>query len=114
MQPIPDISHRRKRGGQPSNRNRLRHGRYSQEFAARKAEIDRAIAGAKTLLVRVEMILRMRKALKKKTAAASQQPLLAGRPKRDERNEIAFGWRKFLTSARRAMSLFSAAIEGPS
>ena len=114
MQPLPEISRRRKRGGQPGNRNRLRHGRYSQEFAARKAEIDRAIAGAKTLLVRVEMILRMRKALKKKTAAASQQPLLIGKTKRDERSEGAFGRRKFLTSARRAMSLFSAAIEGPS
>ncbi|MGN6149618.1 MAG: hypothetical protein ACTHPD_13850 [Rhizomicrobium sp.] len=114
MQPVPDISHRRKRGGQPGNTNRLRHGRYSQPFAARKAEIDRAIAKAKALLVRVDMVLRMRKALKKKTAAASQQPLLAGTPKTDERGEGAFGWRKFLTSAGRAMSLFSAAIEGPS
>lgn len=114
MQPIPDISHGRKRGGQPGNRNRLRHGRYSQEFAARKAEIDRAIAAAKALLVRVEMILRMRKALKAKFALASQHPLLVGKSKIDAPNEIAFGRRKFLTSARHAMSLFSAAIEGPS
>ena len=114
MQPISDISHRRKRGGQPGNRNRLRHGRYFQEFAARKAEIDRAIAAAKALLVRVEMILRMRKAMKMKSAAANQQPLLAGRSKTGERREVTFGWRKFLTSARHAMSLFSAAIEGPS
>jgi hypothetical protein len=66
MQALPHILEKRKRGGQPGNKNRLRHGRYTEDFARRRATINRSVARAKMLLIRVKMILRMRQALKKK------------------------------------------------
>src|SRR5271170_7943907 len=51
----------RKRGGQPGNRNRLRHGRFSQTFAERRAEIRAMIADAENLIVRAKMVGRARR-----------------------------------------------------
>ena len=41
----------RKRGGQPGNQNRLRHGRFSGAYASRRRAQDALIAAAKALLV---------------------------------------------------------------
>ncbi len=40
----------RKRGGQPGNRNRLRHGRFSAGYARRRRDQNALIATAKALL----------------------------------------------------------------
>ena len=40
----------RKRGGQPGNQNRLRHGRFSEGYAERRRAQDALVAAAKALL----------------------------------------------------------------
>ena len=78
---MPDgaaILPKRKRGGQPGNANRLRHGHFSAATTARHAQIRRAIARAKALIIRVEMILRMRHAWAKKRSYTMCQRSSAG------------------------------------
>ncbi len=58
----------RKRGGQPGNTNRLRHGRYTAERIARRGQVMRLTRLGRHALLRVKMILRARKALKRKKA----------------------------------------------
>lgn len=59
---------RRKRGGQPGNRNRLRHGGFSAAARARRESVRAVIANAEKFIVRIEMIARARCALKDKQA----------------------------------------------
>ncbi len=78
----------RKRGGQPGNSNRLRHGRYTKATTARRAETRAWMRKANHLVMRATMVWRARKALAKKTAsplwgsrrahAIQQRPLLDG------------------------------------
>ena len=54
----------RKRGGQPGNRNRLKHGRYTQRRAARREKTRALIGRARNLIIRIEMMAKARKALR--------------------------------------------------
>jgi hypothetical protein len=60
---------KRKRGGQPGNRNRLVHGRYTQAEAASRADIREIRRKGRALVILVDNILKARKALKRKRAA---------------------------------------------
>lgn len=57
---------KRKRGGQPGNMNRLRHGRYAADTLTRRKQVMGLTRLARHALVRVKMILRSRKALRRK------------------------------------------------
>jgi hypothetical protein len=59
----------RKRGGQPGNRNRLRHGRYAAVTIERRKDVTALGRLARHALTRVKMILRARKALKRVRSA---------------------------------------------
>ncbi|GEM_PF-4291774 len=64
------IPPKRKRGGQPGNTNRLRHGRYAADTLTRRGQVMGLTRLARHVLVRVKMILRARKALKAKRRRA--------------------------------------------
>ncbi|HUJ02416.1 MAG TPA: hypothetical protein VLW75_02175 [Rhizomicrobium sp.] len=68
--PPPDFrgSNRRKRGGQPGNANRLRHGGFGRAARARREEVRALIAETRNLIIRIEMVARARCALKSKYA----------------------------------------------
>src|ERR1700753_865745 len=97
---MPDsaaILPKRKRGGQPGNTNRLRHGRFSAATIARHAQSRRAIARDSALIIRVEMILRMRHAWEQKRIRTLSSPAIAGEEKRSgnflqaRRHQPAYG-----------------------
>jgi hypothetical protein len=77
---IPDTAPR-KRGGQPGNRNRLRHGRYAATTIERRKEVAALGRLARHALTRVKMILRARKALKRARIAPPRQPLRCHGPR---------------------------------
>src|SRR5665213_1744438 len=56
----------RKRGGQPGNRNRLKHGRYKSAFAARREKTRVVLRSTLHLVIRLAMVARMRKAMREK------------------------------------------------
>lgn len=56
----------RKRGGQPGNTNRLRHGGFSREAQARRDWVRALVAETDALILRIEMVGRARKVLKAK------------------------------------------------
>jgi hypothetical protein len=60
---------KRKRGGQPGNRNRLVHGRYTQAEAASRADIRTIRRKGRALVILVDNVLKARKALKRRRAA---------------------------------------------
>jgi hypothetical protein len=69
---MPDASTslpKRKRGGQPGNRNRLIHGRYSKEEAAWREKMRGYRRKGRALVILVDNVLKARKALKRKLAA---------------------------------------------
>ncbi|HEY4112573.1 MAG TPA: hypothetical protein VGM17_00795 [Rhizomicrobium sp.] len=55
----------RRRGAPKGNRNRLKHGRWSGEFAERRREIDALLCAARNAIVRAEMVVRARKNLQR-------------------------------------------------
>jgi hypothetical protein len=55
---------KRRRGAPLGNRNRLKHGAFSQAAARRKADILALIAKAETVIVRAGMVAKARLALK--------------------------------------------------
>lgn len=57
---------RRKRGGQPGNRNRLAHGGFSQRARERRDWVRALVAETNALIIRVEMVGRARRTLKAK------------------------------------------------
>lgn len=57
---------RRKRGGQPGNCNRLRHGGFSREARARRDAVRALVAETEALIMRIGMVARARKTLKVK------------------------------------------------
>ena len=57
---------KRRRGGQPGNRNRLRHGRYAKAAIERRKQVTTLARLGRHALVRIRMILRARRALKRK------------------------------------------------
>jgi hypothetical protein len=60
---------KRKRGGQPGNRNRLLHGRYTQAEAASRADIRSYRRKGRALVIFVNNILKARAMLKRRLAA---------------------------------------------
>ncbi len=74
------LSPRRKRGGQPGNRNRLKHGRYTSAFAARRAKTRATLRKTRHLVIRLTMVARMHQALQAKMGRTnSTLPLREGR-----------------------------------
>jgi hypothetical protein len=74
---------KRKRGGQPGNRNRLVHGRYTQAEAASRADIRTIRRKGRALVILVDNVLKARKALKHRLAARALAPKSAtARPQR--------------------------------
>gem|GEM_PF-6792281 len=75
----------RKRGGQPGNRNRLKHGRYKSAFAARREKTRVVLRSTLHLVIRLAMVARMRKAMREKmmrrnsTLLSCFPPLRSGR-----------------------------------
>ncbi len=70
--PVPDEGlSLRSRGGQPGNRNRLSHGRYSQARTARRAKNRALIRAMRNLTRRIEMMAWSRKALRECAACAA-------------------------------------------
>ena len=65
----------RRRGGQPGNRNRLKHGRFSRRRLERRAKVRALLRKTRGLVCRLEMGTRARRAL----AAKSTLPLREGR-----------------------------------
>ena len=74
---MPDTAPR-KRGGQPGNRNRLRHGRYAATTIGRRKEVMALGRLARHALTRVKMILRTRKALKRVRTAPRFSAVIPG------------------------------------
>jgi hypothetical protein len=66
-----DSAPRRKRGGQPGNHNRFRHGRYTRHRAARRASARALMRRARDLIIRIGMIAKSRAALRKKQMAVT-------------------------------------------
>jgi len=77
---MPDAAPR-KRGGQPGNRNRLRHGRYATATIGRRKEVMALGRLARHALTRVKMILRSRKALKRVRIAPLSPPFKCHSPR---------------------------------
>jgi hypothetical protein len=63
------LAEKRKRGGQPGNRNRLLHGRYTQDRAAWRVERRAYRRKARALTILVRNVLKARQALKRRQAA---------------------------------------------
>jgi hypothetical protein len=53
----------RTRGGQPGNRNRLKHGRYSRAFLARRAHTRGILCETRALIARLNLAAKLRRAL---------------------------------------------------
>jgi hypothetical protein len=68
MQNASNPLQKRKRGGQPGNRNRLIHGRYSNEEAAWREKMRGYRRKGKALVILVDNVLKARKALKRRRA----------------------------------------------
>ncbi|HEX4862237.1 MAG TPA: hypothetical protein VFV07_13450, partial [Rhizomicrobium sp.] len=58
---------RRRQGGQPGNRNRLKHGRFSRRRLERHARVKALLRKTRGLICRLDMGLRARKALARKS-----------------------------------------------
>jgi hypothetical protein len=56
----------RRRGGQPGNANRRRHGAFSRAAIAQREGISALIRAADSLIVRAHMVARARTALRRK------------------------------------------------
>ena len=80
---------RRKRGGQPGNRNRLRHGAFSAKARERREWVRGLVASTNALIVRIEMVARARKALKAKQHRLTSPN--AGRSTQVSASELASG-----------------------
>jgi hypothetical protein len=66
---------KRKRGGQPGNSNRLRHGRYAAETLALRKHVSRVTRTARHVIVRAKMFLRVYEAVAaKRRREKSQSP----------------------------------------
>jgi hypothetical protein len=71
---------KRRRGAPLGNRNRLKHGAFSQAAIRRRGEIYALVAKAEALVVRAGMVAKARKALKRRQkylAGKSVAPLSA-------------------------------------
>jgi hypothetical protein len=53
----------RVRGGQPGNRNRLKHGRYSKAFLARRAHNRGILRDTRVLIAKLNFAAKLRRAL---------------------------------------------------
>jgi len=51
------IAFKKKRGGQPGNRNRWKHGRYSAAARARRAEVDALVRQCRAVIAQAELAL---------------------------------------------------------
>jgi hypothetical protein len=58
-----NLPFKRKRGGQPGNRNRLKHGAFFRAARFRQARVAEMIRAAQALIVRADLVARARKAL---------------------------------------------------
>jgi hypothetical protein len=89
----------RQRGGQPGNRNRLIHGRYSQAFRARRQQTAALLLATRALLDELKVFLAARRGLAQVCGGSStlfkticHRPLHAGDPiwpSRARRNWVA-------------------------
>jgi len=63
---------RRKRGGQPGNTNRLRHGGFSAKARERREWVRALVAQTNALILRVEMVARARRGLAAKLSRVAK------------------------------------------
>lgn len=68
----------RRRGGQPGNRNRLRHGRWSRAADANRAEIRALLYETECLIARIHMVGRMRQVWRARSSVAPRRRLAYG------------------------------------
>jgi hypothetical protein len=68
---ISEVRIARKRGGQPGNSNRRKHGAFSRGAADERRRIVILVKAAENLIVRVHMVARARAALRRKLARKS-------------------------------------------
>ena len=72
----------KRRGGQPGNRNRLVHGRYTRAAQERRQSVRALLKAARDLTIRAAMVARARRSYRRKQAAELKiafLPCLRGR-----------------------------------
>ena len=69
--PLPktEVRIKRRRGGQPGNRNRLLHGRYTHTAQAQRQAVRALLKAARDLTIRAAMVARARRSYRRKQAA---------------------------------------------
>jgi hypothetical protein len=100
---VPDATtQKRKRGGQPGNSNRLRHGLYSRTWLAQRDESRTLRRRTRHLIVKLHMIARSRNTLARQRMRAVPAPAAN-----------AFDSRPFFARRRLASAIDCARIRGP-